>query len=38
MSFPCVKALMCLHTARLETGLKLAPAISPRIPVGSLSD
>lgn len=32
------KALMCLHTARLETDPILAPAVSQRIPVGYLSD
>lgn len=32
------KALMCLHTARLETDPILAPAVSGRIPVGFLSD
>lgn len=32
------KALMCLHTTRLETDPILAPAVSQRIPVGYLSD
>lgn len=36
MSLPRGKALMCLHTARLETGLKLAPVISPKNPCGVL--
>lgn len=31
-------ALMCLHTARLETDPILAPVVPQRIPVGCLSD